>query len=65
MYKKLRGRIIEKYGSLKNYASEMGLTSTQISRYMNGKARFTRDKMLLWGEKLDIEKDDLGSYFFA
>lgn len=64
MYRKLRGRIIEKYGSLKNYASEMGLTSTQISRYMNGRAVFTREKMLLWGEKLGIEKEEFASYFF-
>lgn len=64
-YDKLRGRIIEKYGSQENYAKKLGLSVNSVSKKMNGKSGFSQKDMIRWAELLDIDTDDYGSYFFA
>jgi transcriptional regulator with XRE-family HTH domain len=64
-YNKLRGRIIEKYGTQENFAEAVGLSTNSISRKMNGKAGFSQEDIERWSEKLEIKQEEYGKYFFA
>lgn len=64
-YSKLKGRIVEKYGSQGNFAKEIPVSENQLSVYLTGKKRITTrliDKMVVL---LDIPEQDIGSYFFT
>lgn len=65
MHRKLRGRIVEKYGTMKCFADELGMTPTNLSRYFTGKCNFRNETIEKWIVKLDIEKEDIPAYFFA
>lgn len=47
-YDKLRGRIIEKYGSQEKYAEVLGISTNSLSKKMTGKTGF-RKKTLCYG----------------
>lgn len=64
-YKKLRGRIIEKYGTQENFSKEIGISPNSLSLKMTGKTGFSRDDIIKWCELLDISNDEIGAYFFA
>lgn len=64
-YKKLRGKIVEKYGTQGKFAEKLGITETTVSRKMNMNTSFSTEDILKWSELLEIPKDDIGEYFFA
>lgn len=64
-YSRLKGRIVEKYGSQSNFAKEIPVSENQLSVYLTGKKRITTrliDRMVVL---LDIPEQDIGSYFFT
>ena len=60
---KLRGRIIEKFGSQKNFAQAAGCSITFISLYLNGKAFLDQRAIDKWAALLDVS-DEIDEYFF-
>jgi len=64
-YSKLRGRIVEKFGTLGAFAQAAGITEVALSRKMNNKMSITRDDMIRWSELLDISLDDYGVFYFV
>lgn len=64
-YSKLRGRIVEKYGSASGFAEELGVLVQQISPKLTNKKSITKKDILVWSEKLEIPIDDIGAYFFT
>ena len=64
-YAKLKGRIIEKFGSQKNFAARIGMSQQALSRKMNCETGFTQADIVKWAEILDIKRDDYGAYFFT
>ena len=64
-YPKLRGRIVEKYGSQEAFAREVGLSTTSMSKKMTGKVGISQSDILKWCPLLDIEVNDIGAYFYA
>lgn len=64
-YNKLRGRIIEKYGTQEKFARELGVSKNSLSLKMNGKTSFSQDDVKRWCELLSIKMDDIGDYFFT
>ena len=64
-YSKLKGRIIEKYGSMTNFSEKLGVSKQALSRKMNGNINFSRNDILKWCELLDIDQSEIGIYFFA
>ena len=64
-YNKLKGRIVEKYGSQSRFAEALGITENTVSRKMQGKVEFSKDDMINWAELLDIPQGDIPDYFFA
>ena len=64
-YSKLKGRMIEMYGSQRDFAKAIKRNDAYVSRYLNGNGKFTQSVMALWIEALDIALTDIGVYFFT
>lgn len=66
-YNKLRGRIIEKFGSIKAFAEACNLSMTTMSRKLNGKTTISPDDIVEWSrpEFLDIQPNEYHEYFFV
>lgn len=64
-YGKLRGRIVEKYGSLSKFARKLGVSDNTFSKKMNNKVRFTPDDIIAITALLEISNDEIGAYFFT
>lgn len=65
MYKKLRGRIVEKFDSQQAFAEHIGVSMQTVSRKMNGQAGFSQEDIITWCEALDIKLKDAGLYFIC
>ena len=63
-YSKLRGRIIEKYGTLSKFADESGISLVVISNKLNNKSGFNRKDIEQWSKLLDIPGNEYDLYFF-
>lgn len=64
-YRKLKGRIYEKYGNQHNFANAVGITPTQLSNKLSGKSGFSQKDMSKWASLLDISIEEYPEYFFA
>lgn len=64
-YRKLRGRIVEKYGTATEFADKIGLSKTSLSLKLTGKTGFSKDDIEKWCDALDIDYADIGQYFFT
>lgn len=65
MYKKLRGRIVEKFDSQQKFAEYMGITMQTVSRKMNGQIGFSQEDIITWSRALDIDLKDAGLFFIC
>lgn len=63
-YDRLRGRIIEKYGSQEKFAEKIGISSNSMSKKMNGRTGFSQRDIVKWSELLNIKKSEYSEYFF-
>jgi len=61
---KLRGRIIEKYGSQNAFSVATGNSISFISQYLNGHTFLDQRVMNRWIELLDIPENEIDQYFF-
>lgn len=64
-YSKLRGRIVEKFGTIKEFAQKIGRSTVSVSRKVNGLSSFDQDDVELWSKALDISMEEYGVYFFT
>lgn len=64
-YSKLRGRIIEMFGTQCNFAKAIGLSERTLSCKLNNKIPFTQPEIILISKLLKIHMSDLNEYFFA
>lgn len=66
-YRKLTGRIIEKFGTRKALAEVYGISENAMSQKLSGKMAITTDDIKEWckPEFLDIPCDQIGVYFFT
>ena len=64
-YRKLSGRINEKYGTRKAFAQAIGTSEVTVSGKMNGVTSFSQKDMKRWGDALEIPLEEYGVYFFA
>ena len=64
-YSKLKGRIVEKFGSQGRFAKYLGITEQTVTAKLNGRSRFTQEDIIAWCNALDIEAGDVGDYFFT
>lgn len=64
-YSKLKGRIIEKYGTQGKFAEAIGLSENSTSKKLKGLFGLSQEDMEAWAKLLDIDRDDFGEYFFT
>ncbi len=64
-YGKLKGRIIEKYGSQTAFAEALGVSTRTLSLKMNNRIYFAQDEITKAARLLDIDMTDIDSYFFT
>ena len=64
-YNKLRGRIIEKYGTQSAFVKEFGVSENAFSQKMNNKTRFNSDDVIKIVKMLDIKENEIHQYFFT
>lgn len=62
---KLRGRIIEVFGSQKAFSKACGNSISFISQYLNGHKSLDQKTMIRWIEVLNIPDSEISLYFFA
>jgi len=63
-YNKLRGRIVEKYGSQEKFSNAVGISSVAISKKMRSITGFSQDDIVRWSALLDIDLKEVSEYFF-
>lgn len=61
---KLRGRIIEKYGSQNAFAEAVNRSISFVSQYLNGKVNLDQKTIDEWADALEISVPDIPAYFF-
>ena len=61
---KLRGRIVEKFGSQAAFARELGVTRGTINNQLNSPNGLSQCTITKWSELLEIPANEIGEYFF-
>lgn len=62
---KLRGRIVEKYGTLGAFADTVHCSLSFLSQYLNGKKKLDQPTIDAWASALDISAKEIHLYFFV
>lgn len=62
-YAKLRGRIVEKYGTQKNFEEAANLDHVSFTSYLNGSTGWKLATALRVAELLEIEDEQFVSFF--
>lgn len=63
-FRRLRGRIVEKFGTCDCFAAAMGHSKVWISSRLNGTVQWRADEMRAAAELLDIPDEAIYAYFF-
>ena len=64
-YSKLKGRIIEIYGSQRNFAHAMGTSERTISLKLNGRIPFSQTEITKAISLLNLNLSQASEYFFV
>lgn len=64
-YRKLRGRIVEKCGSVEGFAKALGITPTTVGRKLSAKSSWSQDEIINACDVLDIPASSITAYFFT
>lgn len=62
---KLKGRVIEKFGSQTAFAAAVHRPKGYISQYMNGKVSLDQRTIDEWAQVLEIPGREISAYFFT
>lgn len=62
---KLRGRIVEKFGSQIKFAKAADCSLSFLSQYLNGKKKLNQPTMEKWIIVLEIDPAEIYDYFFV
>lgn len=63
-YAKLRGRIVEMFGSHSKFAKALKISENSLSKKLNGKTQFKQGDIQTWCNLLEIPITEAGLYFF-
>lgn len=62
---KVRGRIVEKFLTLSEFAKAINKELRFVSAYLNHQRELTQNDILDWAAALDISTDEIPLYFFV
>lgn len=63
-YRRLRGRIISRFGTMSAFADRIGKSRAALSAKMNGRNQINTHDIRQWAEILEITPEEIGLYFF-
>ncbi len=63
-YSKLKGKIVEKYGSNAKFAEDMGWSERTLSLKLNNKVAWKQPEIVRAIELLSLNEEDITRYFF-
>lgn len=63
-YSKLKGKIIEKYGTQGKFALANKITDRSMSLKLNNGIGLSQEEIIKWCRMLEINADDIPVYFF-
>lgn len=64
-FRKLRGRIVEKYGSVLRFSRILGISNVSVYNKLSARTDFSRSDILKWANLLNIPTRSIGEYFFT
>jgi len=64
-HSKLCGRIVEKFGTQREFSKQMGMSEGTLSSRLTGRNSFSADEILKACQLLDIDAADASIYFFT
>jgi transcriptional regulator with XRE-family HTH domain len=64
-YSKLRGRIVEKGLTQGGLAKMLGISEVSLSKKLKNEIRFSADDIVRISEILEIQPEEIGTYFFT
>lgn len=64
-YSKLRGRMVEVFGTIEKTCEAAGLRRDMVSLALNGKRLFTQPEIYALADVLQIPNTEIGLYFFT
>ena len=63
-YDKLKGRIVERFGTQGSFARALGVSERTLSLKLNNKIFFSQDEISKMSKLLNIELGEIQEYFF-
>lgn len=63
-YNKLRGKIVEVFGSISKFSEKLSISEVSVSKKLNCKSGFSQKDIIEWSNLLGISSDDYAEYFF-
>lgn len=63
-YRKLKGKITEKYVTQKAFADALGISENSLSLKLNGKTGFSQKDIVKWSLLLGINQAEYQSFYF-
>lgn len=64
-YSKLRGKIVEKFGTQTEFSKAMNLSERTMSLKLNGGRAWKQDEICRAVGLLELSKEDIQDYFFT
>jgi hypothetical protein len=64
-YSKLKGKIIEKYGTITNYSKAINMNYYSLISKLSNKHYFTQNEIKIQSTLLGFKDDEIGSYFYT
>lgn len=64
-YRKLRGRIVEVFGTQAAFSLELGLSKISVSKKLTGKTEFSQSDVEKWAGLLGIKRCEYGEFFYT
>lgn len=64
-YNKLKGKIVEIFGNIKNFSKSVGISTTTLYKKFSNNGYFNQTQIELISNILNIKQEDIGEYFFT
>lgn len=64
-FSKLRGRMVEKFGSVSGFSNAINCAIPTVSAKINNHIGITRADVMEWSQVLEIPPEEIGTYFFT
>lgn len=62
---KLRGRIVEIYGTNKAFAARIGKTEQSVCAKLAGRSSFKQEDIIEWSDALEIQNFEIVPFYFT